>query len=570
MRNYCLMLLVSLISSPFLKAQERSVDQMIGTNSFIDAPMDKMEALSFIREYHPWSFTEIEDDVFEYNRWNGYWDFDKYYVNLKERGITVCPALWSSPDWLEDNPENKPCGDDEDPKEPSSYAEMSQLMFQFAARYGSTILEDDKLLVNTGQVKKSGLEVLKYFEDWNEQDRDWAGRDPKFLPGEYAAMASANVDGHGGTMGDGFGLKTADPSAKFVMGGLYKLGTTYITEMLNWFQENRSDKQWPIDVINMHHYAYNPTLHGICPEQDGYKEKVQEVIEWRDEFAPDNEVWITEFGYDTNETSPNRIDPFAGFTQEEIQAQWIIRTYLLLSSLGVDRAAQFMIRDTDSESESRWTDCGLTLSKEEAYLAKTSWYYVYSLKNILKDLYFDQVINESPEAYVYRYVNESGDQYTYALWNPGGNGSSSVYDLALPADFDFQNQIQLTDGSIEGSASPLEASASHLSFELTETPIFVTAAYGGPGSVMEEAAQSFDLLYPNPFSDVIHLRLPPEAKNENTLICILAPDGKLVRKLLVHQNESSALIDLSHLNEGIYFMTAQRGSRIYHMKIVKQ
>ena len=87
---------------------------------------------------------------------------------------------------------------------------------------------------------------------------------------------------------------------------------------------------------------------------------------------------------------------------------------------------------------------------------------------------------------------------------------------------------------------------------------------------MDEVAQSFDLLYPNPFSDVIHLRLPPEAKNEYTLICNLAPHGKPVRKLLAHQNESSALIDLSRLNEGLYFVTAQCGSRSYPMKIIKQ
>ena len=195
-----------------------SVDQMIGSNAFIDDPLDKMEALGFIREYHPWSFTEIEDDVFEFNRWNGYWDFDKYYSELSARGITVCPALWSSPPWLEANSTNKPCGEDEDPTDPQSYREMSQLMYQYAARYGHQEIEDDKLLVNTGQVKKSGLGLLTYYEDWNEQDRDWESRDSEFYPGEYAAMASANVDGHGGTLGEGYGLKTADPTAKFVMG----------------------------------------------------------------------------------------------------------------------------------------------------------------------------------------------------------------------------------------------------------------------------------------------------------------------------------------------------------------
>ena len=32
---------------------KHSVDHMIGTNSFIDVPMENMEAVGFIREYHP-------------------------------------------------------------------------------------------------------------------------------------------------------------------------------------------------------------------------------------------------------------------------------------------------------------------------------------------------------------------------------------------------------------------------------------------------------------------------------------------------------------------------------------
>lgn len=293
-----------------------SVDQMIGSNSFIDVPLDKMEAVGFIREYHPWSFTEIEDDVYEFDRWSGFWDFDKYYTSLHSLGITVCPSLWSSPDWLENNSTNKPVGDGEDPTDPQSYSEMAQLLFQYGARYGHTVVDEEKLLVNDGQTKKTGLGVLSYFEDWNEQDRDWESRDAEFYADEYAAMASANVDGHGGTMGEGFGLKTADPTAKFVMGGIYKLGTSYITSMYNWFKANRPDQQWPIDVINMHHYSSSSTINGISPEEDGYKAKILEVVQWRDTYAPDNEIWITEFGYDTNSESPNRIDPFGDFTQQ--------------------------------------------------------------------------------------------------------------------------------------------------------------------------------------------------------------------------------------------------------------
>jgi hypothetical protein len=32
------------------------MDELIGTNAFIDDPLDKMQAVNFIREFHNWSW----------------------------------------------------------------------------------------------------------------------------------------------------------------------------------------------------------------------------------------------------------------------------------------------------------------------------------------------------------------------------------------------------------------------------------------------------------------------------------------------------------------------------------
>jgi len=100
------------------------MDKFIGTNAFIDVPQDKMKAVGFIREYHPWSFTEEVNDQFEYNKWNGFWDFDKYYKTLKDAKIDVCPAIWGSPTWLKPSDLNKPVVGIESPLVPNSYREM--------------------------------------------------------------------------------------------------------------------------------------------------------------------------------------------------------------------------------------------------------------------------------------------------------------------------------------------------------------------------------------------------------------------------------------------------------------
>ncbi len=563
---------VELTTPPFHYQVKHPVDQMVGTNSFIDVPMDKMEAVGFIREYHPWSFTEIRDDVYEFNRWNGFWDFDSYYAELEALGITTCPVLWESPGWLESNPANKPCAIDEDPTDPGSYSEMAQLMYQYAARYGSSSVPDGKLLVNEGQLKKSGLGLLTYFEDWNEQDRDWDGRDARFYPEEYAAMASANADGHAGSLGDGYGLKTADPEAKFVMGGLCILGTEYISEMYRWFQENRPDHQWPIDVINMHHYAYSLQANGISPEEDGFKARILEVINWRNEYAPENEVWITEFGYDTNNESPNRINPFGGFTPEEIQAQWITRSFLILSSAGVDRAAQFMLRDVGPNPEPRWRNSGLTLSSSENYVPKTSWYYVFSLKNILKGMYFDKVVSEDNAAYVYRFVDQAGERYVYALWVPSSNGTRSTYRLRIPEGEASLSGIRLADGSTEGYPYPVEAVNGMISLEISETPQFITVNYGehvGVSELRRPATQEI-LVSPNPFSEQAVLKLPDTTGASAFHIRIFTPDGREVWSQFSGQDLIQGIpMDLSVLEKGIYMLVVQGKNARYVKKIVK-
>ncbi len=571
--NYSNLSNILQVNTPaYILPKNQAFDQIIGTNSFIDVPHDKAEAVSFIREYHDWSWTEIEDDVYEYNRWNGYWEFDEYYTTLQEMGITVCPALWQSPGWLESNPLNKPLGDSEDPVDPASYSEMSQFMYQYGARYGDTPVDESKILLNDGQVMRTGMGVLKYFEDWNEQDRDWAGRDAQFLAEEYAAMASTNIDGHAGTLGDGYGLKTADPTAKFVMGGLYILGTDYVSDMRDWFIANRPDGKWPIDVINMHHYAYTYDVNGISPEDGDYKSKVQEVIQWRNEYAPDNEVWITEFGYDTNEESPNRINPFGGFDQQEIQAQWIARTYLILSSIGVDRVAQFMIRDVEDPTEMRWADCGFTLSSGEGYTPKTSWYYTFTMKDIMKDMFFDAVVSETNAAWVYRFVDESGDKIIYALWSPTSNGSESEYRLKIPEEPTYLYQIKMVEESTTGQKTNLAYTGAQITINISEQPVFVVADYGEPSSTTENINSSNNscYIYPNPCDDQVNITMPNQTNRSEIWLKIFSIDGKLMRTSFYEDESRTTLqIDIAEYRPGVYFIQLSDGESYFTGRFIK-
>jgi len=46
------------------------------------------------------------------------------------------------------------------------------------------------------------------------------------------------------------------------------------------------------------------------------------LVAWRDEFEPDLEIWLTEFGYDVAQGSPDRAKQYGPFSAEEVQGMW--------------------------------------------------------------------------------------------------------------------------------------------------------------------------------------------------------------------------------------------------------
>src|SRR5690606_28810883 len=117
-----------------------------------------------------------------------------------------------------------------------------------------------------------------------------------FTPYEFAAMSSADYDGHKGTLGKTIGLKNADPNSKLVMGGLPRLNLDYIKSLKFWSDWKR-DGSFPFDVINIHHYSNDRGSQrslgkvGFSPEADSLSLKLKEFVQYRDMVLPDKEIW---------------------------------------------------------------------------------------------------------------------------------------------------------------------------------------------------------------------------------------------------------------------------------------
>ena len=494
----------------------------VGTNGFFDMPVDLYKNMGFIREYHNWRWSEgacgeiegftntAETDnpqIVLVDRWNN--SFKDFYERMKNLGVGVYVCIQGSTDGtLRPNWQGT-----KDSTDPHSYYAHAASLFQYAARFGSNKDVPAELIsFGGGTSNEWGLGLLEYLENWNEPNATWEPANKQFTPQQFAAMTSADYDGHMNSMGPGVGVKNADPDMKFVMGGLAGISLDYLRDMYKWFKENRTLEQWieingteegyqmiPFEVLNVHHYSTDPkTNTGITPEEDGFYERNVELVDFRNRYFPGTEVWLSEFGYDSGQGSRQSATVEytrngvlfneginVGLDGREVQGRWVVRSFILLAAAGVDRAQQFMLRDSSTnnpESPGVYDTCGLVGFTEvngvRSYPKKPSWYYVYTMKYWLDNMVFDQELETGAD-----------DMLAYQFVETDGSGTKAIsiwcttktvqvvpdYELALPDGTVSAKLVTMADKKDFGIVTDLEIVDGAVTIEVSEKPVFVIA-----------------------------------------------------------------------------------------------
>lgn len=353
---------------------------LIGSNTFPWVPLSKFSDIGMksVRCYCPWHWVCTEKGLFTEPMHQAYTNeapgIDTYLTNAKAKGIDVLMCFNQCPEWLRptgngtngnDYPPIKPGKSRTDPK---SYAEYAEFFFQVVARYGSVVHPESKLKIDTTpqypnqptNQKKSGLGLIKMVEIGNEFDRWWDGVDSeKYLkPEEHAAMLSACYDA----------VKSADPSIKVVMAGLTDLNLPYLKAMYVWAQNNRLDKSFPADIINVHHYSnigntpgdFSPNWqnNGACnPDKDPAFHQIDEIVSWAKSIG--KSVFVTEFGADTK--PPSMMHVLGG---EMAQAELIMKSFEAYEAAGVSAAYVFTaIDDLNAVNGGQFQTCGIMTSQ---------------------------------------------------------------------------------------------------------------------------------------------------------------------------------------------------------------
>ncbi|HEY1122581.1 MAG TPA: cellulase family glycosylhydrolase, partial [Haloferula sp.] len=186
-----------------------------------------------------------------------------------------------------------------------------------------------------------------------------------------------------------------------------------------------------VDILTLHTYAQLenwPTWKRSFPEDPAlprYLKDVEDLCHWRDEHAKGKPVWITEFGYDSTTQPQEKTGDFSkwvGVTDEH-QAEWLVRSYLVFSSMPVERAYLYFFNDEDKAS--LHASSGLTRN----FQPKPSFHAVSHLQRTLGDYRFTRIVKKEQSVRVQEYHPESGNKVVWVVWTPTLEGTDTEITL---------------------------------------------------------------------------------------------------------------------------------------------
>ncbi len=244
----------------------------------------------WIREDFHWFWIEPEHGRFQ-------WDYYDRMVDLvTARGINIIGVLGHPPGWATAEPGAVPSALSFYAPDPQAFAEFAA---QVVARYRYRIV---------------------HWEIWNEPDN------PQFWhptpdPVTYARLLSQVYPT----------IKAVAPESNVLIGGLNPFSTSYLETIA------RVNAWWAFDILNIHPYV-DPAR----PEENGEIglaaiSRMQTVMSW----AGAKPIWVTEFGWSTR---PGERDPL-GTTNEEDQANYMVRGAVLLRAAGSERVLWYSLKD---------------------------------------------------------------------------------------------------------------------------------------------------------------------------------------------------------------------------------
>jgi hypothetical protein len=204
-------------------------------------------------------------------------------------------------------------------------------------------------------------------------------------------------------------------------------------------------------------------------------------------------------------------------------------------------------------------------AKAEGHVPKVSWYYLHTMRSVLRDLYFSEVIQENPEAWVYKYTNITGDTAVYACWAPTSEGSTYSYNFFTDLHADTINLISLVDKSIEGISTILPYDTTGILITVSEAPIFIKVINDTSSVLIDTTAISSGLpgttigfdIFPNPTDYELNVSIKSNYKpNQFVTLNLYDIVGRRIFEQddFIRSGKLISTINTRQLPEGIFFL----------------
>jgi hypothetical protein len=230
------------------------------------------------------------------------------------------------------------------------------------------------------------------------------------------------------------------------------------------------------DILNVHSYPMlegYPTWRRSFPEDPRPKflPDIQDVIAWRNTNAPGKQVWLTEFGYDATAKPPPTEGDFKQWVPvtDTQQAQYLVRAFLVLSEMDLDRAYIYWFNDDDKPGLHAVS--GLTRN----YQPKPSFHAVAHLLATLGDYRFGQVVAKKPgNVFAYEYRNATDpDKRILAVWSPTDAGRQTKTHIKLPIGKVVRAERMPLKVGVPEAARWTNVGSGEVEVELGESPVYL-------------------------------------------------------------------------------------------------
>ncbi len=192
---------------------------------------------------------------------------------------------------------------------------------------------------------------------------------------------------------------------RLITGKMSSYNLPYIKELMEQVDLLRDDEYLPIGG-----WAFSVNTEGKTPEEIfANNQELKDLIAYRNEYYNSVEIYISDFGWDTvNTESEIYAQPTDKYTSEEIQAMYILRSFLILQGMDVDKASYDLLNDTENKGH------GL-IDKDGN--KKLSFALLEYFKSKLDGMYLAQVVSSGEKnLYCYKFVDGEG-KTVYAYWS---------------------------------------------------------------------------------------------------------------------------------------------------------